>query len=303
MDENNFENDGQGFDGTQSYENNQGSEGSQGFESGSQSSEFSIPEEYKEKGWTKFFKGKTGDELKTELFRSYDNSQTLIGKKVEDYIKTTDLKSLDNYEEIKEALTKQIGNQVEIPENAEGYAFNDILKNEDGSLEYEYPEEALNYFGDKFKELGLSKEQGQGLLKTYTQFEIEEFQKYTNADDLESSLKAMFSEAGEKSQQRKTVEGLLKEFLPKEDQEFLQKTAPNYTIEMFYRVAKGLVDKYGYKEGSANSTNPAKIRMSEADKNAEYNRLYNRLIELDNSPHQKVGERDEIIKRMREIFQ
>lgn len=303
MDENNFENGSQGFDGAQSYENNQGSEGSQGFESGSQSSEFSIPEEYKEKGWTKFFKGKTGDELKTELFRSYDNSQTLIGKKVEDYIKTTDLKSLDNYEEIKEALTKQIGNQVEIPENAEGYAFNDILKNEDGSLEYEYPEEALNYFGDKFKELGLSKEQGQGLLKTYTQFEIEEFQKYTNADDLESSLKAMFSEAGEKSQQRKTVEGLLKEFLPKEDQEFLQKTAPNYTIEMFYRVAKGLVDKYGYKEGSANSTNPAKIRMSEADKNAEYNRLYNRLIELDNSPHQKVGERDEIIKRMREIFQ
>ena len=291
MDENNFENKGQGFDG------------SQGSEGGSQNSEFSIPEEYKEKGWTKFFDGKSGDELKTELFRSYDNSQTLIGKKVEDYIKTIDLKSLDNYEEIKEALTKQIGNQVEIPENAEGYAFNDILKNEDGSLEYEYPEEALDYFGDKFKELGLSKEQGQGLLKTYTQFEIEEFQKYTNADDLENSLKTMFSETGEKSQQRKTVEGLLKEFLPQEDQEFLQKTAPNYTIEMFYRVAKGLVDKYGFKEGSANSTNPAKIRMSEADKNAEYDRLYNRLLELDNSPHQKVGERDEIVKRMREIFQ
>jgi len=297
MDENNFENGSQDFDGSQ------GSAGGQGSEGGSQSSEFSIPEEYKEKGWTKFFDGKSGEELKTELFRSYDNSQTLIGKKVEDYIKTTDLKSLDNYEEIKEALTKQIGNQVEVPENAEGYAFNDILKNEDGSLEYEYPEEALGYFGDKFKELGLSKEQGQGLLKTYTQFEIEEFQKYTNADDLENSLKTMFSETGEKSQQRKTVEGLLKEFLPQEDQEFLQKTAPNYTIEMFYRVAKGLVDKYGFKEGSANSTNPAKIRMSEADKNAEYDRLYNRLLELDNSPHQKVGEREEIVKRMREIFQ
>jgi hypothetical protein len=104
-------------------------------------------------------------------------------------------------------------------------------------------------------------------------------------------------------QQRQTVEGLLKEFLPQQDQEFLQKTAPNYTIEMFYRVAKGLVDKYGYKEGSANSSNPAKIRMSEADKNAEYDRLYQRLISLDSSPNQKVGERDEIINQMRQLFQ
>ena len=289
MDENNFENGGQGFD------DSQGSDGGQGFsgsDSGSQGSDFSIPEEYKDKGWTKFFDGKTGDELKTELFRSYDNSQTLIGKKVEDYLKTTDLKSLDNYEEIKEALTKQIGNQVEVPENAEGYAFNDILKNEDGSLKYEYPEEALNFFGDKFKELGISKEQGQGLLKTYTQFEVEEFQKYTNADDLENSINTMFAN---NQQQRKTVEGLLKEFLPQEDQDFLQKTAPNYTIEMFYRVAKGLVDKYGYKEGSANSSNPTKIRMSEADRNAEYE-------ELDNRP-QKVGEKEAIVKQMRALFQ
>lgn len=296
MDENNFENGGQGFD------DSQGSDGGQGFsgsDSGSQGSDFSIPEEYKDKGWTKFFDGKTGDELKTELFRSYDNSQTLIGKKVEDYLKTTDLKSLDNYEEIKEALTKQIGNQVEVPENAEGYAFNDILKNEDGSLKYEYPEEALNFFGDKFKELGISKEQGQGLLKTYTQFEVEEFQKYTNADDLENSINTMFAN---NQQQRKTVEGLLKEFLPQEDQDFLQKTAPNYTIEMFYRVAKGLVDKYGYKEGSANSSNPTKIRMSEADRNAEYDRLAKQLEELDNRP-QKVGEKEAIVKQMRALFQ
>jgi len=284
----NLQNDGQDFN---SNVNDEGG--------GSQNSDFAIPDEYKDKGWTKFFDGKSGDDLKSELFRSYDNSQTLIGKKVEDYIKTTDLKSLDNYEEIKEALTKQLGLQVEVPENAEGYAFNDILKNDDGSLEYEYPEEALGFFGDKFKELGLTKEQGQGLLKTYTDFEIKEFQKFTDADDLENNINNMF---GNNQQQRKTVEGLLKEFLPQEDQDFLQKTAPNYTIEMFYRVAKGLVDKYGYKESSANSSNPAKIRMSEADRNAEYDRLYNRLLELDNSPNQKVGERDEIVKKMQALF-
>lgn len=268
-----------------------------------QSSDFSIPEEYKDKGWTKFFDGKSGDELKSELFRSYDNSQTLIGKKVEDYIKSVDLKSFDNFEEIKEALNKQIGMQPEIPENAEAYAFNDILKNENGNLLYEYPEDALVYFGDKFKELGLTKEQGQNLLKTYTQFEIEEFQKHTNADDLEKSLKTMFNETtGAKSQQRTDVESLLKEFLPQQDQEFLQKTAPNCTIEMFYRVAKGFVDKYGYKEGAVNHGNSTKIRMSEADRNAEYDRLYNELLKLDSTPNQKVGERDAILNQMRELF-
>lgn len=288
--EDNFNN--SDLDSNQDLDNNQ--------ENNSSNTEFSIPEEYKDKGWTKFFDGKTGDELKKEFFRSYDNSQTLIGKKVQDYINTTDLKSLDNFEEIKEALTQQLGNQVEIPENAEGYAFNDILKNEDGTLQYEYPQEVFDFFGDKFKELGISKEQGQGILQTYTQFEIEQFQKYTNADELETNISKMFNN---NTEQRKTVEGLLKEFLPEKDQQFLQTTAPNYTIEMFYKVAKGLVDKYGYKENSAQSNNPAKVRMSDADKNAEYDRLYNRLLELDNSPNQKVGERDEIVKRMREIFQ
>lgn len=288
---------GQEFDNTQ--QNIQGSDsGSQN--QGTQSSDFSIPDEYKERGWTKFFDGKSGDELKSELFRSYDNSQTLIGKKVEDYLKTTDLKSLDNYEEIKEILTKQIAPDSQIPATVEDYSLNDILKDADGNLQFEYPEEALGFFGEQFKELGLSKEQGQGLLKAYTDFEVQEFQKYTDAEELETSISTMFKGNAE---QRKTVEGLLKEFLPEEDQQFLQKTAPNYTIEMFYKVANGLVSKYGYKEGTTNSSNPAKLRMSEADKNAEYDRLYNKLIELDNNPHQKVGDREEIVKRMREIFQ
>lgn len=292
MDENNFDN-GQEFD------NNQGSAGQEGNQNQNQTSDFSIPEEYQNKGWTKFFDGKTGDELKSELFRSYDNSQTLIGKKVEDYLKTTDLKSLDNYEEIKEVLSKQIGTQMQVPEKSEDYSFNDILKGEDGQLLYEYPQEALGFFGDKFKELGLSKEQGQGLLKTYTDFEIQEFQKYTNADELDAHVNQMFNNNQE---QRKTVEGLLKEFLPEQDQQFLQKTAPNYTVEMFYKVAKGLVDKYGYKEGTSNSSNQANnMRMSDADRNKEYDRLARMLDELDNRP-QKVGERDEIVNRMRELF-
>lgn len=295
MDEN-FDN-GQEFDSSQGSEGGQGSEGSQA--NLQQASDFSIPEEYKEKGWTRFFDGKTGEDLKKELFRSYDNSQTLIGKKVEDYLKTTDLKSLDNYAEIKEVLTKQIAPEIQVPENMEGYEFNDILKDEAGNLQYEYPKEALEYFGEQFKDLKITKEQGQGILKAYTDFEVKEFQKYTDADELETSINNMFKGNLER---RKNVESLLKEFLTEEDQEFLQKTAPNSTIEMFYRVADGLENKYGYKEGTQNASNPAKLRMSEADRNAEYDRLAKQLDELDSRP-QKVGEREAIVKKMRELFQ
>jgi len=296
--EDNFENDSQDFDNG----SDNGSDGGQ--DSSNQGSDFAIPEEYKEKGWTKFFDGKTGDDLKAELFRSYDNSQTLIGKKVEDYIKTTDLKSLDNYEEIKEALSKQILEPVEVPENAEGYGLNELLKSENGEQILTIGDDALNFFGDKFKELGISKDTAQELFKEYVKYGIEEFHKYTDADELETSLKTMFNEGNtqEKSQQRKTVESLLKEFLPAEDQQIIQDSVPNAVIQMFYKVAKGLVDKYGYKEGSANSSNPAKIRMSEADRNAEYDKLYNRLVELDNTPNQKAGEREAIVKRMQELF-
>ena len=286
------------FDNGQDFQDNQGSDGQDNGQD-NQGSDFSIPEEYKDKGWAKFFDGKTGDELKSEFFRSYDNSQTLIGKKVEDYLATTDLKNLENYNEIKDALRKQVAPDVTVPEKSEDYAFNDILKGEDGNLLYEYPNEALGFFGDKFKELGLTKEQGQGLLKTYTDFEIAEFQKYTNAEELDSNINKMFNNNQE---QRKTVEGLLKEFLPEQDQQFLQKTAPNYTIEMFYKVAQGLVNKYGYKEGSSGAGKQSPMRMSDADRNAEYDRLAKQLEELDNRP-QQVGEKDAIVNRMRELFQ
>ena len=78
---------------------------------------------------------------------------------------------------------------------------------------------------------------------------------------------------------------MLKEFLTPQDQEFLQKTAPNTTIMMFYRLAKGLSGSYGYKESTSNSGNPGSMRMSIADRNAEYDRIVGKMEELQNRPH------------------
>lgn len=218
---------------------------------GGQESSFAIPEEYSQKEWVKDFEGQTGDDLKANVFKALDEKYT---------------------------------NAPVIPQSAEDYALNEILKDESGNMQFEYPDEVLELFGGEFKELGLTKEQGQGILKKYTDFEIAEFQKYTNAEELEQSINTMFNG---NTQQRQTVETLIKEFLPQEDQEFLQKTAPNYTIEMFYKLANGLVNKYGFKEGTQNSNtaNGNTMRMSEKDKDAEYNRIVGELEALTRRPH------------------
>lgn len=231
-----------------------------------QGSDFAIPKEYQDREWAKGFEGKSGDDLKSDIFK---------------------------------ALDEKYSNVPEVPETSEGYAFNDILKDENGELQYEYPDEALNFFGDKFKELGLTKEQGQGILKQYTDFEIEQFAKYTNADELNQTIDTMFNG---NSEQRRTVEGLIKEFLPQEDQEFLQKTAPNCTIEMFYKLAKGLTDKYGFKEGtSGGNKGNGSFRMSATDRDREYNRIVGEMEALSKRPHSSE-EKENLQRQLDNLF-
>lgn len=258
--------------------------------------EFSIPEEYKTKGWTKFFDGKTGEDLKAELFRSYDSSQSLIGKRVEDYLATTDLKRLENFEQIKENLIKQIAPEYETPEEIGGYNLKEVLTN--ASVEFPITDEVMDSMAEKFKELGVSAQQGQQIFKTYLDLTLKDFEKVTDPQELEQNISNMFNG---NTEQRKNVENLIKEFLPDEDRKIIQDIVPNVVVEMFYKVAKGFVEKYDYKEGTNNSSNPAKMRMSEADRNAEYNRLYEELQNLDSRP-QKPGEKDAIVNRMRELF-
>ena len=272
----------------------EGSEASQNQEG--TSSDFSIPEEYAEKGWAKFFNGKTGDDLKAELFKSYDNQQALIGKKVNEYLTTTDLKNLENYEDIKKALQAQLTPEYNVPENISDYALDTILKDENGQNIFPMNQEVLDLFSGKFKDLGVSIQQGQELLKTYLDYEIKEFQAYTDADELDREVNSMFNG---NQQQRKTCESLIKEFLSPADQQLIQDTMPNAIVQMFYKVAKGLVDKYDYKEGS--NPAPSSMKMSDSERNAEYNRLADELEALDGRPH-SAEEKQNIINQMKALY-
>ena len=260
-------------------------------------SEFSIPQEYQDKGWTKFFDGKTGEELKTELFKSYDNQQALIGKKVGEYIGSTDLTTLDNWEELKEKFISMVTPQYKTPQEITAYELEKLLLDDDGNQTFSAPQEALDYFGNEFKNLGLNIEQAQGLFKKYMQFETEQFQKHTNADELEKNINQMF--AGN-TKQRQNCESLIREFLPQEDQQFIQDVMPNNVVEMFYKIAKGMEEKYGYKE-STTKDNPTRLAMSTEEKKATYNDLYDKLLALSSRPHTSQ-EKQDILNQMQNLY-
>lgn len=261
---------------------------------GQATSEFSIPQEYSEKGWVKFFDGKTGDDLKAELFKSYDSQQSLIGKKVNEYLANTDLKQLDNFEEIKKALLPQIAPEFDVPEK---YNFDSVLLDEEGNKIYPMPDEALDEFTTLFKEEGITDKQAQSILKKYINFETENFKKYTDADELEAGLKEMFKS---NPTQKQTCESLIKEFLSADDQKLIQQTMPNVVVEMFYKVAKGLVDSYGYKE-TTGGQKAGSIIKTDAEKQAEYDKLYKEIVELGNRPHTEA-EKAEKLKQLQNVF-
>ena len=58
-----------------------------------------------------------------------------------------------------------------------------------------------------------------------------------------------------------------------------------HTIIMFYQVAKGLLDKYGYKEGSGGQGQQNNYRMSKEDRDKEYDRIVGEMEALTKRPH------------------
>lgn len=227
---------------------------------------FSIPEEYKEKEWVKNFEGKTGDELQKEIFKTLD---------------------------------EKYSNAPIVPETVEEYALNELeFKDENGNTTYTYPDEVLGHFGNEFKELGLTKDQAQSLLKKYTDFELEQFRAMTDINELNKNIDEMFKT---NPAQKQVVQGLLKEFLPIEDQNFLQTSAPNATIQMFYKVAKGLVDKYGYKETSGGQGRQNNFRMTQADRDREYNRIVGEMEALKRRQH-TTAEKEALQRELNSLF-
>lgn len=117
------------------------------------SSEFVVPDEYKDRGWASRIKS-TDD-----LFKSYDNAQSMLGKRPEG-IPAKDA-SAEDWEKFYTAMGR--------PESADGYKFETTVEGFDGIDLAPHEAKARGFF----HELGLPQDKANAAWNRYLEMELE----------------------------------------------------------------------------------------------------------------------------------
>lgn len=196
-------------------ENNSSIDNNQGITENS----FSIPEEYQDRAWAKNIKSQE------DLFKSYDNAQSLIGKKtigIPDFDKASDEELASFYEKT-------------APKNIEDYDLN-------------MPDNDKQFFGELFKENGLNKRQATNIINKYNEYIQEGFSE----DGYRQELQERFGNDFEN--QTKPISDFIRNNLKREDGEILAKM-PNKVIGMFMTFANNVKKAYGIENQTAIENN------------------------------------------------
>lgn len=198
----------------------------------------------------------------------------------------------------KNATPEELKNEFSkfAPDSIDEYKILDALKDENGNATYEVSDDVVQYFGNHFKDLGIPSEVGNNLFKLYAQYEQEQFNKLTDINDLNSRLKNIF---GDDEQTKKTCENLIKQSLPKEDLLKINDFMPNHFLEIMYRMAKNVSDKYGYKEPTPHNAGrtPTSEYLTPDEKNEKYKETFNKLQDLKRRQHTHE-EKAELLKEL-----
>lgn len=171
---------------------------------------FSVPAEYQEKSWAKNIKSME------DLYKSYDNAQSLIGKKtigIPDFEKATD-------EELKEFYSKTA------PADIKEYGMDNFTDKE------------KEIFGNLFKENGINKRQAQNIISKFNEFQ----QQFINEEDFNKELKTRFGDNYKQITNEATA--LLRQHLSKEDGELLN-GMPNKLLGTMLSLANNIKKTYG----------------------------------------------------------
>lgn len=234
--------------------------------------DFTIPEEYKSAEWSKDIK--SVDDLWNYRASAESNQ---------------DLKKAD-LDTVKKYFSKFA------PENTDDYNIIESMKNKDGEPTYELNNEVKDYFGGVFKDLGVPVQMGQELVKKVCDFEISQFHKATDIEDLNCRLKNIF---GDDDKTKRTCEGMIKDVLPREDLDKIDAYMPNPFVEIMYKLAKGLSDNYGYKEPTAHTAgrNYSGGNLSKEEKDTKYSETLNKIRSLSRRPH-SADEKKELLTEL-----
>jgi len=220
--------------------------------------EFAIPEVYKEKSWAKNIKSQE------DLFKSYDNAQSLIGKKtigIPDFEKATD-------DELKEYYSKTA------PAEAKEYEFGEIADSD------------KEFFGNLFKENGLNKRQAKDIFNKYMEYS----NQYRSDEGFQEELKARFGENSIKTlDETKTF---LNKYLKNEDKNILDKM-PNKVVGMMLEFANNVKKDYGIDIKSAVDKGTSSQAVTSAQYQAKAMEFMTKVKEGKLTPQQH---QEEVIK-------
>lgn len=229
-----------------------------------QPQEFTIPDEYKEKGWTQ--KVKSVD----DLWKQLDNTQSLLGKKT----------VIPDFEKAGQSEIEEYFNQLR-PSSKDAYQF-------DESIDADRKE----MFANLLYENGISKYQAEKLMKGYTELENKILEDMYSKDKFIDSVKSAY---GDKFDSKiKELETGILDSVSKEDKQIID-NLPNDAKLAVYK----LVDKLGV-QGNNNNPPSESGRISPETIKQDLEGVDKELANLNKRPHTQA-ERSALVQRRIEL--
>lgn len=186
---------------------------------GSAQPQFSVPEAYRGKGWT--------DKIKSEddLWKTLDNAQSVLGKKYA----TPDIAAMSETERAQYYASIR-------PKDAGEYAFPEGISDSEKGV-----------YGKLLHDAGITKFQGEQLLKAFTETTAQQREQLFSPEGLEQVLKQSFGDGyGPKT---KELGNLLKSHVSETDWKMFDQALPNEIQGLVFRIVDGMQKAYGAKEG------------------------------------------------------
>jgi len=233
-----------------------------------QQTEFSVPESYKDKGWTQNIKSQD------DVWKMLDNAQSQIGKKavVPDFDKATP-KEIDDY-------IAQLR-----PQDKAVYKFSDDM-----------PAEQKTAYADMLHEIGIPAYQANKLIEKYQGMEAASVAKLYDKDEFMGELKKSFGNDYEKVAGETAK--LLASNLNADDKAMLDKL-PNPALGVIYRAVANLNKAYGASESSAAVNTPAQVQA--INKEEQASKLRNDIYALSKRQH-TAEEKQTLVDQLNALY-
>ena len=187
--------------------------------------QFSVPDEYKDKGWASKVKSEA------DVYKLIDNQSSLIGKK--EVIKPTNWEDEASRNEFIKAMRPETADEYKLPEV--------------------FGENESKFYKELLHENGISAYQAEKVFEKLATLRTQAF----DAEGMTNELKKTWgSEVQAKTQQ--AMNGLTS-FATKEDLAVFD-NVPNNILAAVYRTVSNILDKHGVKETDIASANPSNVQ-------------------------------------------